>query len=158
RLGQLAAQRGRLQEAYDLTVESIATAHDVGRHMAYGEFQLGIIQLYLRKLEAAERSLQEALLFFEDISHDARGQVETLGVLSEVALARGDVRAAAAHLGASLNRCQVLYHQLQATRKLEGTPDALPVNLIGLCVHASLVAAAQGHNERAVTLYSIADS
>jgi hypothetical protein len=68
------------------------------------------------------------------------------------------VSKAAEHLEASLNICRSLYQQLQATQKLEGRPYALPVNLVGLCACGSLVIAAQGDYERALTLYSIADA
>jgi predicted ATPase/DNA-binding XRE family transcriptional regulator len=160
RLGELALQEGRLQEAYDLMVESFAAARAAGTmsSLARGEVPLGLIQLYLGQVEAAQRSLEQALLFFEDGRTYERAKQETRAILSEVALARGDVNAAADHLQASLNICERFYRQLQVTQKLEGTPDALPVDLIGLCSRASLVAAAQGHYERAVTLYSTADS
>lgn len=160
RLGELALQQGRLREAYDLIVESITAAEAAGyagTFGAWGESRLGLIQLYLGEVDAAQRSLEKALLLFED-GQDARTKLETLAILSEVALARGDKRAAADCLRASLDMCQTLYHQLQATRKMEGTPDALPVDFIGLCSRAALVAAAQEQDERAVTLYSIADS
>lgn len=163
RLGQLALQEGRLQEARDLTVESIAAARPEGAGYdvvfgAWGDARLGLIQLYQGELEAARRSLEEALSFFEDGRSYDRPKQETLAVLSEVALARGDVGAAAGYLQASLDICETFYRQLQATRKFEGTPDALPVDLIALCSRASLVASAQGRYERAVTLYGIADS
>ncbi len=162
RLGELALQEGRLHEAYDLTVESIAAARAAGYDVVIsawvGGIRLGLIQLYLGEVEAAQRSLEEALLVFEGAPAYERAKQETLAILSEVALARGDVKAAVAHLQASLDICQIFYRQLQATQKLEGTPDALPVDLISLCSRASLVAAAQGHDERAVTLYGIADS
>ena len=161
RFGQLALQEGRLQEAYELTMESAATARAAGREVSYIEWggaRLGLIQLYLGEIEAAERSLQEAMLLFEGVSHDLRWQQEALSYLSEVALARGDVAVAVERMQASLEICQILYRQLQATPKLEGTPDALPVDLIGLCARASLVAAAQGYYERAAMLYSLADS
>jgi tetratricopeptide (TPR) repeat protein len=160
-LGQLALQDGCLQEAYDLTAESVAVARDGGRQVVFGDWggvRLGLIQLYLGNLEAAERTLQAALRLLEGVTHDMRGQQEALSYLSEVALARGDVTSAADYLQASLNICRILYHQLQATHKLEGTPDALPIELIGMCARAALVAAAQGHYERAVTLNGIADS
>lgn len=160
-LGQLALQEGRLQEAYDLTVESIAATRATGYDVAFdasGGARLGLIQLYLGEFEAAHRSIEEALRFFEDGGAYERARLEALSILSEVMLARGDVNAAAKHLRASLNICEIFYRQLQATKKLEGTPDALPVDLIGLCSRASLVAAAQGNYERAVTLCSIADS
>lgn len=159
RLGQLALQAERLQEAYNLTVESITTAHaagNFGTFGAWGSSRLGLIQLYLGEVEAAQRTLEEALLLFED-GHDAREKQETLAGLSEVALARGDVQAAADHLQASLAMCQVFYRQLQATHKLEGTPDALPVDLIALGARTTLVAAAQEHDERAATLYSLTE-
>jgi len=161
RLGQLALQEGRLQEAYDLTVESIAAARATGYVVffdAWGAARLGLIQLYLGEVEAAQRSLEEALLFFEDARAYERPKQETLVILCELALVRGDVKAAADYLQASLKICEWFYRQLQATQKLKGTPDALPVDLIGLCSRASLVAAAQGNHVRAVTLYSIADS
>jgi predicted ATPase/transcriptional regulator with XRE-family HTH domain len=161
RLGQLALQEGRYREAFDLTVESIAAARAMRNDVvfsAWGSARLGLIQLYLGEIDAAQRSLEQALLFFEDARSYDRPKLETLANLSEVALARGDVKAAADYLQASLKICERFYRQLQATQKLEGTPDALPVDLIGLCARASLVAAAQGDHERAVTLYSIADS
>ncbi len=161
RLGQLALQEGRLQEAYDLTVESIAAARATGYAVvfsAWGDARLGLIQLYLGEVEAAQRSLEKALLFLEGERAHERVEQETRAILSEVALARGDVKAAADHLQASLQICERFYRQLQATQKLEGTPDALPVDLIELCSRASLVAAAQGHDVHAITLYSIADS
>jgi predicted ATPase len=160
RLGQLALYEGRLQEAYDLTVESIAAARTADYEVVFGPWggiRLGLIQLYLGEVEAAQRSLEEDLLLFDD-SQDKRAKQEALAILSEVMLARGDVGAAVVHLQASLDICQIFYRQLQATQKLEGTPDALPVDLIGLCARASLVAITQGQYERAVTLHSIADS
>jgi hypothetical protein len=101
--------------------------------------------------------VSEALLFFEE-GQDVRVKQEALAILSEIMLAQGDVEAAANHLQASLSICEILYHQLQATGKLEGTPAALPVDLIRLCACASLVATVQGNHEHAVTLCSIADS
>jgi len=160
-LGQFALQEGRLQEAYDLTAESVEAGRAAGRQVAFGDWggiRLGVIQLYLGDLDAAERSFQDALLLLEGTTHDRRGQQEALAYLSEVALARGDVKAAADHLRASLDVCRLLYRQLQATQKLEGTLDALPVDLIALCGRAALVTAAQGHYERAATLSSIADA
>jgi predicted ATPase/transcriptional regulator with XRE-family HTH domain len=160
RLGQLALQEGRIQEAYNLTVESIAASRAAGYDLAFGAWgksRLGLIQLYLGEIEAAQRSLDEALLLFDDMQ-DARVKQEALAFLSEVALARGDVNAAADYMQASLNLCETFYRQLQATQKLEGTPDALPVDLSELSERASLVAAAQGSHERAVTLHSIAAS
>lgn len=50
------------------------------------------------------------------------------------------------------------YRQLQATHNLDGTPDALPVDLMALCARAALVATAQGQSERAVTLASLAEA
>lgn len=160
RLGELALQDGRLQEAYDLTVESIAAAQATGyygTYNAWGFSRLGQIQLYMGEIEAAQRSLDEALRLFDD-SRDTRIKKETLVMLSEVALARGDIKAAVDYLAASLEICNMLYCQLQATQKLEGTPESLPVDLIMLAARAALVAAAQEHHERAVTLYSIAQS
>jgi predicted ATPase/transcriptional regulator with XRE-family HTH domain len=160
RLGQLALQAGRLQEAYALTTESLAAASATGyygTYSAWGGSRLGLIQLYLGEMEAAQRSLEQALLPFE-AGRDFRVKQEALAMLSEVALARGDVQAATDHLQASLDICREFYRQLQATQKLEGTPDALPVDLSPLCSRAALVAAAQGHDERAVTLDSIADA
>lgn len=159
RLGQLALQEGRLQEAYNLTVESITTAHAAGNYGtfgAWGSSRLGLIQLYLGDVGSAQRTLEEALLLFED-GHDAREKQETLASLSEVALAQGNVQAADDYLQASLDMCQIFYRQLKATRKLEGTPDALPVDLIALGARTTLVAAAQEHDERAATLYSLTE-
>jgi tetratricopeptide (TPR) repeat protein len=160
RLGEVALQAGRLQEAYDLTVESITAARATGYDLAFGAWgssRLGLIQLYLGEVEAAQRSVETALLLCDD-HRDVRVKQEALAVLSEVALARGDVETAANLLRSSLNICDKFYHQLLATQKLEGTPDALPVDLIGLCSRASLVAAAQGNDERAVSLYNLAES
>jgi predicted ATPase/transcriptional regulator with XRE-family HTH domain len=160
RLGQLALQEGRIEEAYALTVESIGAAHAAGYDVGFGAWggaRLGLILLYLGELEAAQRSLEEALLLFDDSQH-ARVKLEALAILSEVMLARGDVTGAAEHLQASLSICRMLYRRLEATEMLEGTVDASPIDLIGLCARASLVAAAQGHDGRAVTLCSIADS
>jgi predicted ATPase/transcriptional regulator with XRE-family HTH domain len=161
RLGQLALQEGRLQEAYDLTVESMAHARAAGYHVArdgWGNVGLGRIQLYLGEIEAAERNVKEGLLLYEASRHNLHMQQETLAILSEVALARNNVDSAADHLQASVNICRTLYHQLELSLKLAGTPAALPIDLISLCARAALVAAAQGHDERAVTLGSITDS
>ena len=159
RLGQLALREGRIQEAHDLTVESLQTARATGYDIvfsAWGLARLGLIQLYLGQTDAAQRSLEEALKFFED-DKDARVKQETLAFLSEAALARGDITAAEAYLRGSLDIAKPLYYQLEATHKLEGTPDALPVDLTELCMRAALISAAQGHHERAVTLTSIAE-
>lgn len=161
RLGQLALQEGRLQEAYDLTLESIAAARASGSNIVFGAWdgaRLGLIQLYLGEVEAAQHSLEEALLFFGEERAYERPKQEALTILSEVALARGDVQAAADYLQASLKICEKFYRQLQATQKLEGTPDALPLDLIGICARAALVAAAQENDVRAVTLHSLASS
>jgi tetratricopeptide (TPR) repeat protein len=161
RLGQLALQEGRLAEAYDLTIESIAAARAGGYDIvfsAWGDARLGLIQLYRGEVEAAQRSLEKALLFFEDDQSHLRPKQEALAIMSEVALVRGDLSAAADYMQASLNICAMLYRQLLATQTLTGTPDALPIDLIGLCARAALVAASLGKAERAVTLYSIADS
>jgi predicted ATPase/transcriptional regulator with XRE-family HTH domain len=160
RLGQLALQAGRIQDAYDLTIESIAAARATGyygTYSAWGGYRLAQIQLYMGDIEAAQQSLDEALRMFDD-SRDTRIKQEALTLLSEVALLRDDIKAAVDYLAASLELCREFYRQLQATQKLGGTPDALPVDLIPLCSRAALVAMAQGHDERAVTLYSIADS
>jgi predicted ATPase/transcriptional regulator with XRE-family HTH domain len=157
RLGQLALQTGDLQEAYDLTVESIRGARTTGYEVvfsAWGSARLGLIQLYLGQVEAAQRSVEEALAYFED-ERDLRVKQEALAILSEVLLVRDDVQAAAKQLQASLTICETLYRQLQATHKLEGTLDALPVDLIALCARAALVAAAQGRDARSVTLCSM---
>src|SRR6266540_3550760 len=93
RLGQLALQEGRLQEAYDLTVESIAAARATGYAVvfsAWGDARLGLIQLYLGEIEAAQQSLEKALLFLEGERAHERVEQETRAILSEVALARGD--------------------------------------------------------------------
>jgi tetratricopeptide (TPR) repeat protein len=159
RLGQLALHEDRLQEAYNLTVHSLETARVAGYDIvfsAWGLARLGLIQLYLGQVDAAQRSLEEALQFFED-DKDTRVKQEALAFLSEVALACNDVDAAAGYLQASLDIAQVLYSQLEATHKLEGTPEALPLDLIALCMRAALIAAAQSDHERAVTLYSIAE-
>ena len=161
RLGQLVLQEGRIQEAYDLTVESIAAARTEGYATVFGAWggaRLGLIQLYQGEVEAARRSVEQALLFFDDVRVNERPKQEALAILSEVALARGDVKAAVDFLQASLKVCKMFYRQLLASQKLAGTPDALPLDLIGLCSRASLVAAAQGKEVRAVTLYSIAES
>jgi tetratricopeptide (TPR) repeat protein len=114
--------------------------------------------MYLGDLEAAQRCLETALQAFEDGRGYERARLETLAILSELALARGDIASAMRHLQASLRICEGFYRQLQATHKLEGTPDALPVDLMALCARAALVAAAQGQSERAVTLASLADA
>jgi predicted ATPase/transcriptional regulator with XRE-family HTH domain len=161
RLGQLALQEGRLQEAYDLMVESMAHARASGYNVAHGgwgSIGLGRIQLYLGELEAAERNIKEGLLSYEASRHNMHVQQETLAILSEVALARKNVDTAADHLQASLNICRTLYHQLESSLKLAGMSAALPINLISLCARAALVAAAQGRDEHAVTLGSIAES
>lgn len=161
RLGQLALQAGRLEEAQALTVESIAIAERTGYDIVFGAWgtaRLGLIQLYLGQAEAAQRSLETALQMFQDGRGDERAQQETLAMLSEVALARGAVEAADRHLQASLALCRKFYHELQATRKFEGTAEALPVELSPLCARAALVAAAQRRAERAVTLGSLAHS
>jgi predicted ATPase/transcriptional regulator with XRE-family HTH domain len=158
-LGTLTLQQGRLQEAYDLTVESMAAARVAGRYESSGGWraQLGLIELYLGKVDAAQDSLEEALLMLDDSRYAVEKQ-ETLLIMSQVMLTRSDVTAAAEYLETSLAMCRSLFRQLQATQKLEGAPDALPVNLVGLCACAALVAAAQGEYARAVTLYSIAVS
>ena len=158
-LGTLALLQGRLQEAYDLTVESMAAARVAGRYETSGGWraQQGVIELYLGEVDAAQESLEEALVMLDGSRYAVEKQ-ETLLIMSEVMLARGDVVAAAAYLEDSLAMCRRLYRQLQATQKLEGMPDALPVNLVGLCACAALVAAAEEDYERAVTLYSIAVS
>jgi predicted ATPase len=160
RLGELALQKGRLQEAYDLTVESISAARTGGVPVVFNAWstaRLGLIQFYLGEVDAAQRSLDEAMLFFEDAASYQRPKLEALSFCCEVALARGDVRAAAENLQACLEICKRFFHQLQATGKLAGSIDALPVDLIGLCARAALVAAAQRQAARAVTLSSIAE-
>jgi predicted ATPase/transcriptional regulator with XRE-family HTH domain len=157
RLGQLALQEGRLQEAYTLTVESIHASRRTGYDMifsAWGIARLALIQLYLGEGEAAQRSLAEAMLYFED-EHDLRVKQEALWIMSEIKLAQGDVETAVNAMQESLQIGRTLYDQLQATRKLEGTPDALPMDLLGICPRAALIAAALGQYQRAVTLHSI---
>jgi predicted ATPase/transcriptional regulator with XRE-family HTH domain len=158
RLGQLALEEGRLQEAYDLTMQSIEDAAAGGYEVTFGAWggtRLGLIQLYMGNADAAQQSLESDLGAFDD-HHDARVKLEALSILSEVLLARGEVQAAVTAMQDSLRLCRRLYDQLQSTQKLEGTPDALPIDLISLCPRASLIAAAQGQDTRAITLYSIA--
>ena len=140
RLGQLVLQEGRIQEAYDLTVESIAAARSEGYAIvfsAWGSARLGLIQLYQGEVEAAQRSLEEALLFLKISWSYLRPKQETLAILSEVALARGNLQAAVDYLQASLEICERFYRQLLASQKLAGSPDALPLDLIGLCARAA---------------------
>ncbi len=160
RLAQIAFQEGRLEEAYDLMKESMELARALGQQLAFGGGVVGfsLIQLYRGDIDAAERDLQEALHTYQTGDPDVRGQQEVLAVLSEVALARGDVNTAIIHLRASLAIVEQLYHQLQATQKLEGTVDAMPVDLIPLFARASLIASAQGDYRRAATLGSVAES
>jgi tetratricopeptide (TPR) repeat protein len=161
RLGQLALQEGRLQDAYDLTVESIEAAREAGQDVFYGTWEssrLGQIQLYLGELEAAQQTLETALARMGDDPAYARSRHEALAILSEVALTRGELTAAADHMRASLSLCGQFYRELQATGKLEGTADSLPVDLVALCTRAGLVAAAQGLTERAVTLFGAAEA
>ncbi len=160
RLGQLELRDGHLHEAYDLTAESIAAMRASGSYEAFGGWGrslLGAVQLYLGEIESAEQTLNEALLLFDTSQHTLAIQ-EALAMLSEVMLVQGDVTQAAKHMEASLSICRGLFQQLQASRKIEGTPDALPVDIGGLSARSALVAAAQGAEERAVTLFSIADS
>lgn len=160
RIAELALQEGRLQAAYDLTMESIVAARAEGYDVVFGTWggtRLGLIQFYLGDIEGAQRSLEAALLLYND-NQDSRVKQEALAILSEVALARGDMTAAAEHMQACLEICRNLYLQLQATGKLSGTPEAMPIDLMSLSSRAALVTAAQGHHERAVTLYSIAES
>jgi hypothetical protein len=134
-----------------------ATGYDVV-YRAWGHARLGQIQLYLGEIEAAQQNLAAALAYAQDDPAQARTQLDTLALLSEAALARGDVPAAAAHLHASLEICRGFYRALQEAQKLEGTADSLPVDLIGLCARAGLIAAAQSQSERAVTLFGVAES
>jgi predicted ATPase/transcriptional regulator with XRE-family HTH domain len=161
RLGQLALQEGRLQDAHDLTMESIAAARAIGLDVFYGTWEsarLGQILLYQGDLEAAQQTLEIALARMEDDAGYVRSRQETLAVLSEVALMRGDITAAAEHMRASLLICGPFYRELQEAHKLEGTGDSLPVDLVALCARAGLVAAAQGMAERAVTLFGAAEA
>jgi hypothetical protein len=158
-LGQLALQEGRLEEARALTVKGMAAARATGYDLVYrawGHARLGQIQLYLGEIEAAQQSLAAALAYVEDDPAQARTRHDTLAFLSEAALTRGDVPAAAAHLRACLDISQGFYHALQTAQKLEATADALPIDLIGLCARAGLLAAAQSQAERAVTLFAAA--
>ena len=158
-LGTMALQEGRLREAYNLMTETVAAARTGGYDVvigAWGSARLGLIHLYLGDPEAAHKWLGEALDIFEE-GQDTRVKQETLAMLSEVAVARGDVQAAAHYLQASLSICDALYRQLQSTGKLGGSPEALPIDLIPLCARASLVAAAQKQDERAAALCGIAD-
>ncbi len=160
-LGQLALQEGHLQEAYDLTVESIEITRAVDKQVSFGDrggLRLGLIQLYLGEIDAAEQIVQDALRLLEEVTHDMRAQLEAFAYLSEIALVRGEITVAANYLQASLNICRTLYQQLQATAQIEGTPDALPLDLIGLCVRATLVATAQENYVRAATLHSLTES
>jgi tetratricopeptide (TPR) repeat protein len=161
RLGQLALQEGRLQDAHDLTVESMATAQITGLdpvYSAWASARFGQIQLYQGELEAAQRTLEAALASLEDDPAYVRDRQETLALLSEAALMRGDAAAASDHLQASLLICRHFYRELREAQKLDGTADSLPVDLVGLCARAGLVAAAQGLAERAVTLYAAAET
>lgn len=160
-LSRLALHDGQLQEAYALVTEAIANAQRVGNYAAFGPWlitHLGLVQLYLGDLETAEENLNEARQLIEDGKHIVGGNQEILALLSEVALARGSVEAAVAYFDASLAICKSLYQQLERTQKLEGTVDAMPLDLTGLCVRAALIAAAQQHGDRAVTLCSISES
>jgi hypothetical protein len=159
-LGQLALQAGRLQEAYDLMSESLAAARSAGSHTpfdAWAAIRLGTVQLYQGELNAAERTLSEALLTFDE-GKNAVGTQEIRAILCELALVGGDLSAAKAHLQASLEDCRLFYRQLQGTDRLQGTPDALPIDLIALCARAALFEAAHGNSERAITLSSIAEN
>jgi hypothetical protein len=144
-----------------------ASSNDI-LYGAWEGARLGLIQLYLGEPEAAQRSLESALQFFEVSPSNPRPNLEAMAILSEVALVRGNLQVAVDHMQASLAICEGYYRQLQATPILSGTPEALPLDFIGLCARAALVAAAQGHTThgslahglyaRAITLHGIADS
>jgi len=159
-MGEVALRQGNLNDALDLTLESLdaanVTGHDVAFN-AWGQARLGQIQLYLGDLVAAEQNLQEALLLNEDARYEARGIQESLSMLSELALTRGNVNASVEYMEACLRQCEKIYDELKAGNKIVSSPDALPIDLMSLCARASLVSAAQGNHERAATLLSIAD-
>jgi predicted ATPase/transcriptional regulator with XRE-family HTH domain len=161
RLGQLALLEGRLQEAHDLTVESMAAGQATGYDVVYwawGRARLGQIQLYMGDTAAAQASLEAALAWLADDAGYDRDRQETLALLSEAALARADTAAAAAYMQACLEICAKLYRELEAAQKLETTADALPIDLVGLCARAGLLAAAQGEAARAAMLFGAAEA
>ena len=118
-------------------------------------FRLGQVQLYRGELTEAEINLQETLRLYEE-TDNAFGPPGVLSNLALVAVERGDVATAVAHI----RDCFTRYHQLRnEVRKIDFSSDFLEFgDTLDSLLHAGLVAHAQGDLQTAVAFFSFFES
>jgi predicted ATPase/transcriptional regulator with XRE-family HTH domain len=156
-LGRLALLEGRLQEAYDLIAESVVISRNVGNRIGVSDWlhQLGKVALYLGDTPQAAACLEESLALHEEVGGIP---VQVLALLAHVALARGDMGGAAQYLHDSLSAARTAIYYSPVTGTGDKMNRYVHFNTIETLLTAALVATAQASFERAITLFSSAQS
>ena len=150
--GRLALQEGNLPEAYALVAEQIENMRQLRHHKWLADWlvRLGEIETYLGEWSAAQTHLQECFQLMEAMG-DLRGQADVLAGLGYLALQRGEVATAVAHLQNSLHWYAEITPPTTTTKVRALTPE-----LIDAILRAGLAAAANQQPTQAATLFAAA--
>lgn len=165
-LGQLALQAGDLQTAYKYTLESdsylqaklemVPWSGQSGMALIVSA-NLALIFFYLGEIDRAEVDLQRLLKQAEETANALTRQ-QILCYLSEICLEKGEIENALFHFQAGLPVIETLYQRVQSVDDNNFQPEAVYINLIETCLRAALIASVRDQCERAITLYSTAES
>ena len=150
--GRLALQEGNLPEAYALVAEQIENMRQLRHHKWLADWlvRLGEIETYLGEWSAAQTHLQECFQLMEAMA-DLRGQADVSAGLGYLALQRGEVATAVAHLQNSLRWYAEITPPTTTTKVRALTPE-----LIDAILRAGLAAAANQQPTQAATLFAAA--
>ncbi|MFZ1400804.1 MAG: helix-turn-helix domain-containing protein [Candidatus Promineifilaceae bacterium] len=148
--GRLALQEGNLPEAYALVSEQVENMRQLRHHKWLADWlvRLGEIETYLGQWQAAQTHLQECFQLMEAMA-DLRGQADVAAGLGYLALQRGEVATAVAHM----QNCLRWYAEITPPT-IDTKVRALTPELIDAILRAGLAAAANQQPAQAATLFA----
>jgi tetratricopeptide (TPR) repeat protein len=154
-LGRLALQAGRVGEAYNSFMESVAISRAVGNRVGIADWlqQLGNAALAMGDLSQAESCYEEALALYQEMGN-LRACPDTLADLGYAALINGDENQSRRYLRESLSAYRK-FGEMMARLGI-GWSVMLPPEF-RLCLQTiALLDVGEGKFERALTLLSAA--
>jgi predicted ATPase/DNA-binding XRE family transcriptional regulator len=156
-LGRLALQAGRIQEAYDHLSESVAIARAIGNRVAIVDWlpHLGDVLLSMGDIAQAEACYDEALSLCQEMGNHI-ASTDIWVNLGYILLIKGETVQAKD----AFRRSLMGYHTFGETQQSLGVDQTLllPFEFL-LCLRGiALLTLAEGHYERALKIFSAADT